>query len=143
MAIVSSSEIGAQEFLDTVWKGGELFIDEDQTMKKALGERAVRSWWLLKPWVLKDVLNFARRFGSSTADISDPKTNLLGGTFVVKNDEVAYVHRETSSFDNGSAKEVLAAVLGKSSAEIQISPTPPQEDSVCIAKPSDGSGTCS
>ena len=35
---------------------------------------------------------------------------------VIKNGEVVYAHRETTTFDNGSAKELLDAVKGCSAA---------------------------
>ena len=147
LAVVSALDVGAQDFIDAVWTGGDLYVDSEETLKKALGGRSYRNWWLLKPWVLKDVASFAKKFGFGTNDTVDPKTQLLGGTFVVKDGAVVYVHRETTSFDNGSGKEVLAAVLGKSSAsELPAHlQTPTQYEAVagaaavCSAKkPADG-----
>ena len=69
-----------------------------------------------------------------TSDVTDVKTQTLGGTIVVKDGKVVYAHQETKSFDNGDAKETLAAVLGKSVAELgdlSISATPAQVDEVC------------
>ena len=50
-------------------------------------------------------------------------------TFVVVNGKVVYTHHETKEFDNGNAREILAAVLGKDVADIPQ--TPEQEDIVC------------
>lgn len=137
MTIVSAQDKGAQEFIDAVWPGGELYTDEEEEFKKSLGGTRYKTWWLLKPWVLKDVLSFAKRFGMSTADTTDAKTQMLGGTIVVKEGKVVHVHRETSAFDNGSAKELLAAVLGKPvSALGDISVTPRQDEEVCVIKKS-------
>ena len=83
------------------------------------------------------MLGFVKRFGMSTADTTDAKTQMLGGTIVVKEGKVVHVHRETSTFDNGSAKELLAAVLGKPvSALGDISVTPRQDEEVCVIKKS-------
>lgn len=134
LTVVSAQEKGAQEFIDAVWQGGEMWIDEEEAFKKALGGQTYRTWWLLKPSVLKNILSFASRFGSSTSDVTDVKTQTLGGTIVVKDGKVVYAHQETKSFDNGDAKEMLAAVLGKSVAELgdlSISATPAQVDEVC------------
>lgn len=111
--VVSAAETGAKEFIDAVWKNGELYVDEREAFKYALGTSEVRSWWVLKPSVLRHVLSYSASYGTANTDIKDPKTRLLGGTFVVRNGEVVHVHRETASFDNGDASEVLAAVLGQ------------------------------
>ena len=50
-------------------------------------------------------------------------------TFVVVNGKVVYTHHETKEFDNGNAREILAAVLGKDVADVPQ--TPEQEDIVC------------
>ena len=50
-------------------------------------------------------------------------------TFVVVNGNVVYTHHETKEFDNGNAREMLAAVLGKDVTHMPQ--TPEQEDIVC------------
>lgn len=112
LTIVSAIDTGADAFMEAVWPNGELYIDEAEAFKDALGGQGYKNIWLLKPSVLKDVVSFARRFGTSTSDITDEKTQKLGGVFVVVNKEVVYVHRETERFDNGDANDVLKAVLG-------------------------------
>jgi len=114
-----------------VWPAGELYVDEEEAFKHAIsGGQKYKSWWLLKPSALKNIISFARSFGSSTADVTNPKTQLLGGTFIVKDGEVVFTHRETSSFDNGSAREMLAAVLGTSVDQLpkDVPATPRQAD---------------
>jgi len=134
--VLTSLDTGVQEFIDAVWPGGEVWVDEEEAFKKAIhggSGASVRNMWLLKPWVLKNVVSYARSFGSSTDDVSDAKTKLLGGTFVVKNGEVVYTHRETSSFDNGDARAVLAAALGTTVAglAVKLPPPTPSEAAVC------------
>lgn len=120
LAVVSATEQGAEDFKSAVWAEGELYIDEDQSFKKALGERNVSLWRALMPSVVMRALKILRskNTGQSTDDVSDKKTQLLGGTFVVKEGAVVYVHYETANFDNGDAREVLAAVLGKKVSEL-------------------------
>lgn len=110
---MSAIDTGADEFVEKVWPTGELYFDDEEAFKKALGGPAYRTWWLLKPSVLRNILAYAGSFGSSTADVTDKKTQLLGGTFVVRDGEVVFSHKETSSFDSGDARALLAAVLGK------------------------------
>lgn len=119
-----------------MWPNGEIFIDENEEFKKALGGGQVRNWWLLKPSVLMNIVSYARSFGAGTKDTTHKKTQLLGGTFVVVNGEVVYTHRETSTFDNGSAKELLAAVLGKDVKDLppDVGATPQAEEIVCEMK---------
>ena len=47
--VVSAQAAGAQEFMDTVWRGGDLYVDPEQTFKKALGAVKTKNWWILKP----------------------------------------------------------------------------------------------
>ena len=134
MAIVSAIETDAQDFLDKVWIGGDLFIDEEETFKKALGGGAYRNWWLLKPSVLRHLTSYARNFGFQSNDVSDKKTQTLGGTFVVKNGEVVYVHKETSTFDNGDARAMLAAVTGKDINDLPTVASAPATEEACARR---------
>lgn len=126
LAVVSASEQGADEFKSAAWPKGELYIDEEESFKKALGERGVSVWRALLPSVLARAVRILRTtmVGQSTADLSDPKTKLLGGTFVVKDGEVIFTHQETNTFYNGDAREVLAAVLGKKVADLPADCSP-------------------
>lgn len=131
LAIVSSIDTGAQEFIDTVWKDGDIYIDEAEAFKLAIGGgEKYKNFWLLKPSVLLS-LRKVLTHGSSTADVTDKKTQLLGGTFVVKDGEVVYSFKETAAFHNGDARELLAAVLGKDVKDIAELPkleTPKQAE---------------
>ena len=118
----------------------QVFVDDEEVFKKALGGKALSTWWILKPWVIKDVLSFAKKFGSFTGDVTDKKTQMLGGTMVIKNGEVIYVHRETSSFDNGDANDLLAAVLGKASTAVDKTPT---SGATCAAGAKEYTAACS
>lgn len=86
-----------------------MYIDDEEAFKKAMGGQAYKNWWLLKPSVVKNLISYAKNFGTATADVSDKKSQMLGGTMVIKNSEVVYVHKETATFDNGDAKLMLAA----------------------------------
>ena len=132
LVVISAIDTGAQEFLDAAWPKGELWVDENEAFKFALGGQSIRLWWLLKPSVLRHLFDYAGRFGSGQKDTTDQKTQLLGGTFVVKDGEVTYVHRETTTFDNGDARDVLAAVLGKPIDQMAFDPqmTPAAKDVV-------------
>ena len=134
---MSGQEKGAQEFVDAVWPNGQIYVDEDEAFKKAIhGGEGVKykNWWLLRPSVLKNIISYAKNFGTSTADTLDAKTQLLGGTFIVREGKVIYTHKETTTFDNGDAKEMLAAVLGKTAAELDVAATPSQVEEVCNKK---------
>ena len=82
-------------------------------MKKALGGRAYKNYWLLRPSVVRHLVSYASRFGAGTSDMLHEKTNLLGGTLVLsKEGKVVHEFRETSSFYQGEASDLLAAVWG-------------------------------
>lgn len=133
LTVISAIDTGAQDFIDAVWPEGDLYIDPSEEFKKALGGDTYRTWWLLRPSVMRSILSYARSFGSSTADVTDKKTQLLGGIFVVKNRQVVYAHQETATFDNGDAKAVLAAVLGKDVGELRGANDTPKQSEVCSA----------
>ena len=114
VAIVSGTDLGAKEFVEAVWKEGELFVDEEEVFKRALGGEKYKNWWILKPWVLSQMRSLARSGGAEFNDVSHEKTQLLGGTLIIKGGNVIHEYHETRSFDNGNARDLLNAVLGKS-----------------------------
>jgi len=124
-----------------VWPSGDLYIDDEEAFKKALGGPTYKSWWLLKPSVMRNLFSYASRFGTGTNDVTDKKTQLLGGTVVVRGGEIVYTHTETSGFDNGDAREMLAAALGKPVEELKVGPTPGQYDAVCTRETADACST--
>eukprot|EP00900_Chrysochromulina_parva_P002097 jgi/Chrpa1/11889/Chrysochromulina_OHIO_Genome00006106-RA len=65
------------------------------------------------------MLSLGRQVGAYNGDVSDKKTQVLGGTMVIKNGKAIYVHKETASFNSGDANDLLFAALGGNSA-----PTP-------------------
>ena len=133
---MSSQDVGAQDFVDAVWPNGELYIDEEEAFKKALGGGNYKMWWLLKPSVVRNMIAFVKSFGQSAVDVTDKKTQMMGGAFVVKGGEVVYTHRENAQFDNGDAKLMLAACLGKDADIERLRPaaaTPAQVDVVCTS----------
>ena len=134
LAVVTSQDKGAQEFVDAVWKGGAIYIDDDEAFKRALGSRSYKYWWLLRPTVVKKIISYVGSFGQNTVDSMDAKTQLLGGVFIVKNGEVIYTHRETPTFDNGNAKEMLAAVLGTDVNSLPAMATTPRQDAAVCTK---------
>ena len=58
LTVVASTDVGAPEFMEEVWKGGELFIEEAETIKQALGGGAVKNYWLLRPSVMRHALSY-------------------------------------------------------------------------------------
>ena len=82
--------------------------------KRALGGEKYKNWWILKPWVLSQMRSLARSGGAEFNDVSHEKTQLLGGTLIIKGGNVIHEYHETRSFDNGNARDLLNAVLGKS-----------------------------
>jgi len=134
IAIISAQEKGATEFVDAAWpKGDGIYIDESEAFKKALHDGQgvkYKLWWLMLPSVLFNMAAYVKRVGSGTSDVTDKATQILGGTFVVKDGKVVYTHQETSSFDNGDAKELLAAVLGKQVSDLGVASTPEQYEAV-------------
>jgi hypothetical protein len=126
LAVVTAIDTGAQDFIDAAWKGGEIYIEPEEVFKNGLpGSASYKSWWLLKPSVAMNLISFVKRFGNSQADISDKKTQLRGGTLVIKDGKVVHVHRETASFDNGNVADLLAACRGAGATA-----TPLQTDAV-------------
>ena len=60
---------------------------------------------------MRHLMSYASRFGAGTSDVLHEKTNLLGGTLVLsKEGKVVHEFRETSSFYQGEAADLLAAV---------------------------------
>lgn len=122
-----------------MWPSGDLYIDDEEAFKTALGGPKYRNWWLLKPSVLRNLFSYASRFGTATDDVTDKKTTLLGGALVIRNGEVVYTHKETNTFDNGDARELLAAALGKplEALDVDVSSTPEQYDAICTRDAAD------
>ena len=109
--MVSGTSTGARAFVDAVWSGGDVFVDDAECFKRALGVTRVKARWALLPSVLLNIVSFAKRFGHDEGDIKEKQTSLLGGTVVVsRSNKVIYAFRETSTFDNGAAADVLRAV---------------------------------
>lgn len=136
--MVSGTDIGSQEFLDAVWKGGELYIDDDELFKRALGGEKYKNRWLLKPSVLRNLAAFTRSNGALMNDVSSEKTQMLGGTMVFNaKGELLHEYRETSSFDNGSGQALLDAVLGKAPGS-----TPTQAEACASSEACDKAEAC-
>lgn len=120
-----------------MWPNGDLYFDEEEEFKKAIsGGREYRALDLFRPATLWKLASNVRKSGAASNDISDKKTKLMGGTFVVLKNEVVYVHRENSNFDNGDARELLAAVLQKDLADVPQLGSPtlngtPKQEEVC------------
>lgn len=105
MAVGSDLQI-ADDFKSAAWQEDDLYIDEENILKKALGGRMYSNWWLLKPSVIAAIIR-ARVLGSSTNDINE-KTSMLGGTIVVRDSEVIFHHAEDSSFGYADPETILA-----------------------------------
>ena len=81
MVVVSAQATGAEDFIEAVWQGGELFVDEDEAFKKALGGLPYKNRWLFKPSVLARLGSVVGN-GRDFSDLND-KSQMLGGTMVV------------------------------------------------------------
>mmetsp|Transcript_86 Transcript_86/g.191 ORF Transcript_86/g.191 Transcript_86/m.191 type:complete len:139 (+) Transcript_86:265-681(+) len=115
LTIVAGTDTGAPEFMEDVWKGGELFVDDQDKVKQALGGRQYKNYWLLRPSVVRHLVSYVSRFGSGQSDLLHDKTKLLGGTLVFSEQgEIVYEFLETTSFYQGSAADLLEAVKGLS-----------------------------
>lgn len=124
--------------MDAVWPNGELYFDDDEAVKKAMGGgsgRTVSNWNLLRPGTLVNLITNSRKGGFASDDIADAKTKLMGGSFVVLKGEVVHVHHETNNFDNGDARQLLAAVLQRDLKDVPKLNAPvlntPKEEEVC------------
>lgn len=124
---MSSQTIGADDFLASAWPDGELLIDEEETLKKALGGQQYKNSWLLKPSVILRIAG-VRKFGSAMDDLND-KSNMLGGVIVVGKEGVLYAEAESSSFSYPAADDVLAALRASPSrAPTSCEATPAQAE---------------
>ena len=91
----------------------------------ALGGRAYKNSWLLKPSVILRIAG-TRRFGASMGDLN-AKSSMLGGVVVMSSGgEVVYAEAESSSFAMPSADSVLSALRAAASA-----PPPPSREPAC------------
>lgn len=114
LSVVSGTDLGAQEFIDAAWQGGELFVDDEEIFKRALGGEKYKSRWLLKPSVMRKAVSFTKSAGASMADVTHEKTQMLGGTLIVDCDgQVLHEFQETTTFHNGDAQTLLDAVRAR------------------------------
>lgn len=106
---------GAQQFIDDVWKGGEVYLDASEAFKHMLhpGGGTYSALAILRPSVIRHVVRYAKRFGHGESDIKDKGNQMLGGTVVVEGGKTIYQFRETKKFENGSAQAVLDAVRNR------------------------------
>lgn len=113
LVVVSAQAAGAQEFMDTVWRGGDLYVDPEQTFKKALGAVKTKNWWILKPSVLKQVFGLSKKYGHAENDINK-LSEMQGGMFVIKSGDqgVHWKGQENSEFGLPAAEAVFEAAQG-------------------------------
>ena len=108
MVVVSAQATGAEDFIEAVWQGGELFVDEDEAFKKALGGLPYKNRWLFKPSVLARLGSVVGN-GRDFSDLND-KSQMLGGTMVVDRSGVLFANPESESFAHAEVDEVLEAM---------------------------------
>lgn len=89
-----------------MWSEDEIYIDDENSFKQALGGKAYRNVWLMKPSVIAAIVR-ARILGMSQVDLNS-KTSILGGTIVVKDGQVVFEQREGSSFNYADPEDILA-----------------------------------
>lgn len=107
---ISSQSQNWEEFKAAVWKDDDVFVDEDDAFKKALGGGQIpqyRNMWLLKPSV---VLAIARSMKWGTGSDLNAKTSSLGGTILVQDDVVRFAQTEDSTFNYAPVDEVLGVI---------------------------------
>ena len=121
MVVVSAQATGAEDFIEAVWQGGELFVDEDEAFKKALGGLPYKNRWLFKPSVLTRLGSVVGN-GRDFSDLND-KSQMLGGTMVVDRSGVLFAKPESESFAHAEVDEVLAAMRAGA-----VAPTPATHD---------------
>jgi len=115
--------MGAEDFISSVWTGGAVLIDEEESFKKALhGGQQYKNSWLLKPSVLLRIMG-VKKFGSAMNDLTD-KTNMLGGVILMGKDGVLHAETETTRFAYPAAETLLSALKASSG----IACTPAQAD---------------
>ena len=120
MVVVSAQATGAEDFIEAVWQGGELFVDEDEAFKKALGGLPYKNRWLFKPSVLARLGSVVGN-GRDFSDLND-KSQMLGGTMVVDRSGVLFAKPESESFAHAEVDEVLEAMRAA------VAPTPATRD---------------
>ena len=121
MVVVSAQATGAEDFIEAVWQGGELFVDEDEAFKKALGGLPYKNRWLFKPSVLARLGSVVGN-GRDFSDLND-KSQMLGGTMVVDRSGVLFAKPESESFAHAEVDEVLEAMRAGN-----VAPTPATRD---------------
>jgi len=106
--VVTSQPLGIPEFVSSVWQDGEVFVDEAETFKKALGGQKYKNRWLLSPAVIRRIFA-SMGFGSFTGDLNE-KSTMLGGAMIVGRQGVLFSQTETSGFVYPKADVLLAAL---------------------------------
>ena len=76
--VVSEAHVSQAHALVS-WRGGEVYIDEGDAFKRALGAGPVPRSVMINPAILVGAVNNAMRYGNSFADTASPGANLLGG----------------------------------------------------------------
>jgi hypothetical protein len=113
--IISSQEKNAGGFLDTCFstyvskydrKKVDLFVDKDDTFKKALGYKKLSLLWMLKPSVLKLIYS-TKWITGDQSDATDQKTSILGGEFIFKDGEVKHSRIEGTDFTHTPTDELF------------------------------------
>jgi len=117
LSVVVSQDTGIDDFVEAVWKGGEVLIDDGEIFKKALGGETYKNRWLLNPMVIRRIFQVAG-LGTRTDDLNE-KSNMLGGAMIVSKDGIHFAQAETSSFVYPSADTLLQAL---DAAKISCSP---------------------
>jgi len=105
---VASQSVGVEEFKDAVWPTDEVLLDEDETLKKALGGQKYKNRWLLSPRVIARIFRVLR-YGSKVDDLNE-KSKTLGGVMIVNQAGIIFAEAETSKFVYPSAKALLRAL---------------------------------
>jgi len=83
VVVIAAQELGADKFAVEVWPGQELYIDDADTVRTALGGGNYSNWWLLKPSVLGKIMCGSLPKDGGFGDLND-KSNKLGGELVVR-----------------------------------------------------------
>lgn len=108
LVAIGSIPDNAEAFKTAVWEPDDVYVDEGDVFKTALGGGKYKNWWLAKPSVIAAIVR-ALSYGGAQDDLN-AKTSTMGGTVLVKDSKVLFSKVESSSFGYASPDEVLKAL---------------------------------
>lgn len=134
LVVIAPGTTGVQAFIDAVWEGGEVFVDDGAEFKKAMwegdkGGGKLSNFWLAKPTVIAKMLKVAKLYGHEENDIKLPTAPLLGGELLLGrrattgDNGVLFEFHENSEFGHASVETLLTQARKAMAAT--AAPAPP------------------